>query len=990
MDEATRETTTGAGLPGRFSRAVMEWIALAALLLATAAYVGFGLQSSLREAEGNERRNLEEQAGIVEKLLGPRLQSTSNALASIRADAPGLLSQRDGATLLGERMQIMSSAMVGVRTFVLVNAEGVLVASNRKELVGSDWRDSERYRAIGSHPDASMLYISPPFHTPLGNWALSLGRAVVDRQGNFDGYVLAIIDPEYFNLLLESTRHRADVSTAMIHSGGRVIYRVPDPRGAVGMNLAEMPDSAFHKHLNGDKGSTSWTSVLRTTGREALIVFQTIRPTTSPSDGFLVASFGRETSSINAPWRKELRDQCALTGILLFAATLGLATSQRRRAAASRSRAEREAERRRAEEALRASEANLRVQQLRLDLAAASGKVGLWDLDLITDEAWRTPAHDRLFGYSELQPAWGAEICLRHVASEDRPIFQRAFQEALATGRLHFELRINPAGEPQRWIAADGEVLWDATGRPVRMIGAVVDITARKKSEAAHERLSLALEQAAEAVIVTDPQGIIQYVNPAFEGVSGYTRAEVIGQNPRVLKSGVQDAAFYRVLWETIGTGKVWKGRMVNRRKDGRQYTEESTISPVRSATEAITGYVAVTRDITDHLALEAQLLQAQKMEGIGRLAGGIAHDFNNVLSVILSSAGFALDGLRADDPVREDIQQIEQAGERAALLTRQLLAFSRKQVMQPVAVDLNKVLGEMEPMLRRIIGEDIDFVQVLAPDLGLVKADHGQIEQVIMNLVVNARDAMPDGGKLTLETRNVDLDAEYAKRHSGSGPGPHMMVAVTDSGVGMDETTLSRVFEPFFTTKGVGKGSGLGLSTVYGIVKQSGGSIYVYSEPGKGSTFKVYLPRDPSLLAPAARKQPSLVRTVGSEVVLLAEDDEAVRSVARRILVDAGYSVLSAENGPAALRLCEQYPGEIQLVLTDVVMPEMSGRVLVERLGTLRPGIRVLYMSGYTDNAIVHQGVLDAGTHFISKPVTPSELLRKVRCVLDGSGSDG
>jgi two-component system cell cycle sensor histidine kinase/response regulator CckA len=514
------------------------------------------------------------------------------------------------------------------------------------------------------------------------------------------------------------------------------------------------------------------------------------------------------------------------------------------------------------------------------------------------------------------------------------------------------------------------------------------DVTQRKQAETQHQRLSMALEQAAEAVVITDAQGAIEYVNPAFEAVAGYTLAEVVGQNPRILKSGVQGDEFYRSLWETINGGRTWRGRLVNKRKDGKLFTEEATISPVRNAEGLVTSYVAVKRDITSHLALEAQLLQSQKMEGIGRLAGGIAHDFNNVLSVILSSAEFALEGLREVDPIRQDVQQIHKAGERAASLTRQLLAFSRKQVLQPVPLDLNQVLGEMEPMLRRIIGEDIDLVRVLPSDLGLAKADHGQIEQVILNLAINARDAMPNGGKLTLETRNVELDSEYAERHLGAASGPHVMIAVTDSGIGMDERTMERVFEPFFTTKGPGKGSGLGLSTVYGIVKQSGGSIFVYSELGHGTTFKVYLPRDSSLSTPVAKPIPATTQVLGSEIVLLAEDDEAVRNVAKRILVGAGFTVLTAAGGPEALLLCEQHPAEIHLLLTDVVMPGMSGRALAERLTALRPGIRVLFMSGYTDNAIVHQGVLDPGTQFISKPITQGELLRKVRYVLDGDGT--
>ena len=512
------------------------------------------------------------------------------------------------------------------------------------------------------------------------------------------------------------------------------------------------------------------------------------------------------------------------------------------------------------------------------------------------------------------------------------------------------------------------------------------DITERKRAEAERERLTMAIEQAAEMVLVTDVRGDIVYVNPAFESVTGYSRADVLGRNPRMLKSGMHDEAFYRALWTAISSGETWHGRMIDRKKDGTLFTQDMSVSPVRNAAGVITSYVSVKRDITRELTLEGQLLQSQKMEGIGRLAGGIAHDFNNLLSVILGYTGLAMDKLREGDPLRDDLLEVSKAGGRAAGLTRQLLAFSRKQVLQPETLDLNRVLTDVEKMLRRIIGEDIDFEKVLTPDLGLVKADPGQIEQVIMNLVINARDAMPEGGKLTIETSNVELDADYSAVHTGVAPGPHVMLAVTDSGVGMDEQTKARIFEPFFTTKEKGKGTGLGLSTVYGIVKQSGGSISFYSEPGTGTTFKVYLPRELSVTTSKVTK-PTTVRrrTRGTETILLVEDADALREVARRIIQAAGYTVLAAGSGDEAISTSAQHTGDIHLLLTDVVMPRMGGRVLAQELAKTRPALKVLYMSGYTDDAIVHHGVLDPGTHFISKPFAAADLQRKIREVLDG-----
>ena len=382
----------------------------------------------------------------------------------------------------------------------------------------------------------------------------------------------------------------------------------------------------------------------------------------------------------------------------------------------------------------------------------------------------------------------------------------------------------------------------------------------------------------------------------------------------------------------------------------------------------------------------EEQLRVAHRMESIGRLAGGVAHDFNNLLTVISNHADFALEDLAEGDPLRTGLFEIRKAADRAAALTRQLLAFSRKQVMQPQVLDLNKIVGGMEAMLRRLLGETVELSVGLALGLGKVMADPGQIEQVVMNLAVNARDAMPNGGKLTIETADFEMDQACANQHAGLKPGPHVMLSVTDTGCGMDEETRARLFEPFFTTKEVGRGTGLGLATVYGIVKQSGGSIGVRSQPGQGSTFNVYLPRELSeeTNAPAPRK----ASAGGSETILVVEDEEAVRNLAKRILSEAGYTVLTAAEGSEALLICEQCQGAVHLMLTDVIMPRMNGGELADRLVKLYPKLRVVFMSGYTDNDIVHHGVLDPGTHFIGKPFHPAELRRIVRQVLDGEAT--
>ncbi len=388
--------------------------------------------------------------------------------------------------------------------------------------------------------------------------------------------------------------------------------------------------------------------------------------------------------------------------------------------------------------------------------------------------------------------------------------------------------------------------------------------------------------------------------------------------------------------------------------------------------------------DITERKQLEEQFHQAQKMEAVGRLAGGVAHDFNNLLTAILGSADLVLETLQGGASEREEIQEIRKAALRAADLTRQLLAFSRQQVIAPTVLNPNAVVADMDKLLRRLLGEDVELRTVLASELGTVKADPNQLEQIVLNLAVNARDAMPSGGKLTVETQNVELDQEYVRGHLSAQPGPYVMLAVSDTGVGMDAATQARIFEPFFTTKAKGKGTGLGLATVYGIVKQSGGWIWVYSEPGQGTTFKVYLPRVTEGVAAAAPSAPAPASVRGTETVLVVEDDESIRKLVQKVLKAHGYTVLVAASGGDAEQVAGQHEGPIHLLMTDVILPGLNGREVARRLTAARAGIRVLYLSGYTDDAIVHHGVLEPGVAFLQKPFAPAALSRKVREVLD------
>ncbi|MFL5612408.1 MAG: PAS domain S-box protein [Gemmatimonadaceae bacterium] len=638
-------------------------------------------------------------------------------------------------------------------------------------------------------------------------------------------------------------------------------------------------------------------------------------------------------------------------------------------------------------------QAEHRLEESRALLAAAEelASVGSWAIAVgSTTLTWSDELY-RIMGLEPQSEAVTTESFVARVHEDDRARVRSAFQQLLENGVAPpLECRIVRPDGSERILQAKGRVQRDSSDRVVRIVGSAQDITERLATEhelrRTHETLRALVNAAPVAIAALDLEERITLWNAAAERLFGWTAAEVLGKPVPFAEK--RDASDYARLKDQVLTGKSVTGVETRRqRKDGTSVDVLLSCAPSYDRAAKVFGAVALYLDLTEHRRLEEQLRQSQKMEAVGQLAGGVAHDFNNLLTVIKAYSGLVADELEERSPLKRDVVEIQRAAGRAASLTQQLLAFSRKQILQPRVLDLNYVARELEPMLRRLIDEDVQVVLRLTNELGRVKADVSQIEQVLINLIVNARDAMPSGGAVTIHTANVELDEEYHGAHPVITPGPYVMLAVSDTGVGMDDATRARIFEPFFTTKPPGKGTGLGLSTVYGTVKQSNGFIWAYSEPGVGSTFKIYLPRlEAEEISAASSAEEPVLPLIGTETVLLVEDDPAVRSLARRVLERNGYTVLESPDGRDALRVSDQYRQPIQLLVTDMMLPEMTGPEVWKTLSMNRPELRVLFMSGYTNEDMIRRGMLDSRTAFLEKPFTAADLARRARSILDAN----
>lgn len=638
------------------------------------------------------------------------------------------------------------------------------------------------------------------------------------------------------------------------------------------------------------------------------------------------------------------------------------------------------------------AEKYLREVQQRLQMAIHGGNIGLWDWNLCTNETYFSSEWKRQIGYEEDEISNRYEEWQNRLHPDDYDQTLTTISEFQKQIRSNYEVefRLRHKDGSYRWILARATIQTGSDGKPERMVGCHVDITERKKIEAelreARDYLDKLINYTCTPIVVWDNTFRITRFNTAFERLTGYKESEVINQNLKIFFQVENQEESVQKIKRTLN-GKFWETVEIPiQRKDGMTRTVLwNSANILDNDGNTIIATISQGVDITERIRLEGQLAQAQKMESVGRLAGGVAHDFNNILTVILGYSEIMRDDLPSDSPLQESLTDILTATGRAKDLTKQLLAFSRKQVLEFHTININDVVKNVEKMISRLLGEDIEIRIHINPGIGLINADTSQIEQAILNLCVNSRDAMPDGGTLIIETNSAILDEHYIENHQGVKPGHYILLSVSDNGCGMDEKTRLQIFDPFFTTKERGKGTGLGLATVFGIVKQHGGEIWVYSEPGCGSTFKIYLPEVKTILpGRVSYSEENKIRGNG-EIILVIEDENAVRKLSCEILNRLGYTVVEAKTTWDCIESAKKIK-RIDLLLSDVIMPGMNGRQIKDVITTLHPETKTLFMSGYTENVIAHHGILDEGINFIAKPFSESALSQKVREVLYGN----
>ena len=619
-----------------------------------------------------------------------------------------------------------------------------------------------------------------------------------------------------------------------------------------------------------------------------------------------------------------------------------------------------------------------------LSNAQRIAKMGNWEWDIARNELFWSDEIYRIFGLTPKQFGATYEVFLNSIHPDDRDFVKESVNKAIHENMPYsIDHRIVLPDGTVRIVHEEAEVIFDSNHEAVQMNGTVQDITERKQIEEQFRKLSHAIEQSTLSILITDTKGNIEYANPILFDVTGYTREEAIGKTPKIFSSGKTPPETYRSLWKTILSGKDWHGEFLNKKKDGELFWEHATISLLKNDKGIITNFVAYKEDITKIKKLEEQFRQAQKMEAVGQLTGGIAHDFNNILTGIILNSELLKMKMEKDNPLRAHAEQTVEQALKAANLIQGLLAFSRKQALNLQFTNLRDVIASTKKLLLRIMREDIEL-KISIPEKDLtIMADGVQIEQVLINLATNARDAMPNGGVLTIEATDVEIDNGFINTHNLGKCGRYALITVTDTGTGMDENTQKKIFEPFFTTKEVGKGTGLGLAMVYGLIKQHEGYIDLYSEPGKGTAFKIYLPIK-ELKYEDLKLAEQIIPKRGSETILIAEDNEIIRKSTISILENYGYKTIEAVDGDSAVESFIKNKDRIKLVILDVIMPKKNGKDVYNAIVNILPTVKVLFMSGYTGDTLHTKEITEKGLNFISKPFTDKDILKKIREILD------
>jgi len=900
-------------------------------------------EETIKSISSNESKILSSQFDAALRRVAA---NSKLATINIIRDALLLPISPDKVSKINNQLNALSSSFPEIIGINIFDSKGMLVFSGEPNVSNIDISDSDYFKHIKEDPDDDLHFTDALVCKISRKITIVAYRSIIGESGDFLGVISTRINLQFFEQLF-SRLNVGDKGMVSIRrsDNSRLVVRWPSVE--YGINK-EALDIAPYKQIQNKINEGVVRYVGRTDGVERIFAFNKIH------DFPFFVLVGYSVDEQFSRWKNVAIISTILTVAVVFIISLFIYF-------------------------LRKSEINLYNSESKFHAVMESQNYAIcrWIPD--TTITFINDKYAEMLSFAENKNLVGRQL-IEFLPENER-------NKTLETYRQLAEIP-TPFSYERSVVGQDGLLchfhcvdipLFDSDGKCIEFQSVARDVTESKQAEASLQRLKVAIEHAREVVVITDQDGNIQYTNPAFERATGYTREETLLQNPRILKSGLQDEAFYQNLWTTISSGQTWTGRMVNKNKSGVLYTEEATISPVFNDDRQITNYVAIKRDITEQLKLEEQFIQAQKMECVGRLTGGVAHDFNNILSIVIGYADLAMDQAIGHDELYATLEKIYDAAQRSADIVRQLLAFSRKQTVAPQVLHLNDKVEGMLKMLTRLIGEDIDLVWNPAQNLSPILMDPSQVDQLLANLCVNAKDAIDGVGKITIETKMVSFDQEYCGHNLGFIPGEYVELSISDNGCGIEKETMDKIFEPFFTTKG-SQGTGLGLSTVFGIVKQNSGFIHLYSEVNVGTTFRIYLPAQRDETVWTVSTTPEVLEMGHGKTVLLVEDDDVLLEMSTTMLTRLGYHVLTANSPAVALRLAADYSGTIDLLMTDVIMPKMNGKALAHQLLAGFPNLKVLYISGYTSNIIAPHGILDNGIHFLQKPFSKGDLSIKIR----------